>query len=79
MRIVLLDTATLGEDVDLSPITSIGEATVYKNTSPEEVAERLRDAEVAVLNKIKLTKAPIISALLKPKVYCSFDFFNPIL
>ena len=62
MRIVLLDTATLGEDVDLSPITSIGEATVYKNTSPEEVAERLRDAEVAVLNKIKLNESNLSGA-----------------
>ena len=62
MRIVLLDTATLGEDVDLSPITSLGEADVYKNTSPEEVAERLRDAEVAVLNKIKLNESNLSGA-----------------
>lgn len=62
MRIVLLDTATLGEDIDLSPITSLGEATVYGNTLPEEVAERLRGAEVAVLNKVKLNESNLSDA-----------------
>ena len=54
MKIVLLDTATLGEDLDLSPITSLGEAVEYKNTAPEQIAERLEGANVAVLNKLKL-------------------------
>ena len=62
MRIVLLDTATLGEDVDLSPITALGEATVYQNTRPEEVADRLASAEVAVLNKIKLNESNLSAA-----------------
>ncbi len=62
MRIVLLDTATLGEDIDLSPITSLGEATVYRSTSPEEVAERLLHAEVAVLNKVKLNESNLSDA-----------------
>ena len=62
MRIVLLDSATLGEDIDLSPITSLGEATVYQNTRPEEVANRLVSAEVAVLNKIKLHESNLSAA-----------------
>ncbi len=62
MRIVLLDTATLGKDIDLSPITALGEATVYASTRPEEVADRLRDAEVAVLNKIKLNESNLSGA-----------------
>ena len=62
MRIVLLDTATLGEDIDLSPITALGEATVYQNTAPEQVVTRLADAEVAVLNKIKLNESNLSAA-----------------
>ena len=62
MRIVLLDTATLGEDIDLSPITALGEATVYKNTAPEQVVTRLADAEVAVLNKVKLNESNLSEA-----------------
>ena len=62
MRIVLLDTATLGEDIDLSPITALGEATVYQNTAPEQGVTRLADAEVAVLNKIKLNESNLSAA-----------------
>lgn len=56
MKIVLLDTATLGEDLDLSPIFRVGDAVEYKHTAPDEVAERIADAEVVVINKIKLNE-----------------------
>lgn len=62
MKIVLLDTATLGKDVDLSPITSLGEAVEYENTSPEQIAERLASADVAVLNKLKLNATNLSGA-----------------
>ncbi|MBO5783710.1 MAG: hydroxyacid dehydrogenase [Clostridia bacterium] len=54
MKIVVLDKDTLGEDIDLSAMAAVGELSVYGNTAPEQVQERLRDADVAVLNKIKL-------------------------
>lgn len=63
MNIVLLDTATLGEDLDLSPILSLGSSTVYKNTLPEQVAARLKDADVIVVNKIKLNETNLSDAL----------------
>ena len=56
MKIVILDSGTLGADIDLSPIRSLGEVAEYKFTAPDEVADRLADADVAVLNKIKLNK-----------------------
>lgn len=56
MKIVILDSGTLGADVDLSPIEALGEVIEYKFTAPCEVADRLADADVAVLNKIKLNK-----------------------
>lgn len=62
MKIVLLDTATLGEDIDLSPILCLGETTEYKNTLPEQVAERIAEAEVIVLNKIKLNETNLAQA-----------------
>ena len=55
MKIVVLDAATLGADLDLSPLESLGEVEVWQATPPEKVAERLAEAEVAVLNKIKLS------------------------
>ncbi len=69
MKIVMLDTATLGEDIDLSPIRALGETTEYKSTRPEEVAERLSDAEIVVLNKIKLNRDNLPAAT-KLKLIC---------
>ena len=54
MKIVVLDAATLGADLDLSPLEGLGEVEVWQATPPEKVAERLAEAEVAILNKVKL-------------------------
>ncbi len=62
MKIVILDSGTLGADIDLSPIRSLGEVVEYKFSAPDEVAERLSDADVAVLNKIKLNESNLSGA-----------------
>lgn len=62
MKIVILDSGTLGADIDLSPIRSLGEVAEYKFTAPDEVADRLSDADVAVLNKIKLNESNLSGA-----------------
>ena len=54
MKIVVLDKDTLGEDIDLSALSAVGTLSVYANTAPEQVKQRLADADVAVLNKVKL-------------------------
>lgn len=55
MRIVILDAATLGSDTDLSPLMEQGDVTVWDNTPPELVGQRIRDTDVIVSNKVKLT------------------------
>jgi glycerate dehydrogenase len=55
MNIVILDAATLGTDTDLSPLQELGTVTVWNNTAPEQVAERIEAADVIVSNKVKLT------------------------
>ncbi len=62
MKITMLDTATLGEDIDLSPIKKLGETVEYKRTAPEEVAERIQDSRVIVVNKIKLNEQNLKNA-----------------
>ncbi len=62
MKIVILDQDTLGADIDLSPLAALGELTAYSVTAPEQVAKRLADAEVAVLNKIKLNESNLKDA-----------------
>lgn len=56
MKIVILDSGTLGADIDLEPLRALGEVIEYKFSAPDEVADRLSDADVAVLNKIKLNE-----------------------
>ena len=62
MKIIILDSITLGNDVDLSPIYGVGEVTEYASTSPSELCERIKDAEIIVVNKIKLGEAQLSSA-----------------
>ena len=56
MNITVLDAATLGGDLDLSVLQMNGahRLTVYQNTSAEEISARVSDADVVILNKIKL-------------------------
>ena len=62
MKIVILDSGTLGADIDLEPIKALGEVTEHKATPPELVAERLADAAVAVLNKVRLNAENLANA-----------------
>lgn len=58
MKAVILDAATLGEDIDFSPIEALVDTLeVYPHTAEEEVAKRLREAEVAIVNKFSLSAA----------------------
>lgn len=56
MKIIVLDAATLGDDLDLSILSSVGEVQIYTHTLPSEIPERVRDAEVIVTNKLKLNR-----------------------
>lgn len=62
MKIVVLDAATLGADLDISPLEQLGELTVYAGTAPEEVSSRIAGQEVIVSNKIKLNESNLKDA-----------------
>lgn len=55
MKIVFLDAATLG-DVSLAPISRLGEFECYQTSSREEALERVKDAEVLIINKVQVDK-----------------------
>ncbi len=57
MKIVFLDRATLGEDVSIEAFMDFGEVVVYDNTEYSDVAEHIKDAEIAVTNKVVIDKA----------------------
>ena len=51
MKIVFLDAKTIGDDIDLSGFDSFGEVTKYSFSTSEEVPERIKDADVIIVNK----------------------------
>ncbi|MCX2683500.1 D-2-hydroxyacid dehydrogenase [Campylobacter sp. MIT 21-1685] len=64
MKIVCLDAATLG-NYDLSVFEKYGEFQSYKLTPQDEVIARLKDADVAMVNKIIIDKEVLESTTLK--------------
>ena len=56
MKIVVLDALTFGE-TSLAPLEALGEIVVYQTTSAEQTAERIKDAEVVVTNKVIINDA----------------------
>ena len=56
MKITVLDAATLGADLDLSHLSVLGELEIFQSTAPEQVAARIAQTDVIVINKIKITK-----------------------
>ena len=62
MKIVILERGTIGPDVDVNVIGELGETVVYDNTEPEQVAERVKDAEIIVANKCPLNEQTLKDA-----------------
>lgn len=55
MKIVVLDGGVLNPgDLCWDALQAMGELTVYDNTTPEQVVERLAGAQVAIVNKVVL-------------------------
>ena len=57
MRAVILDAKTLGEDICLTPISAVTELISYPVTAPEEIPARISDAEIVIVNKIRLNES----------------------
>ena len=61
MKIVFLDASTLGK-ASLAPIEALGELVCYPTSTAEEALERVTDADVIIVNKVKVTAALIDAA-----------------
>ena len=62
MKIVILDSLAIGEDLDLSLFADLGELVTYPTTASEEVPEKIADCDVVITNKLKLNKNNLDSA-----------------
>ena len=69
MKIVFLDVKTIGDDIDLSSYDALGEVVKYGFTKSEEVPDRVRDADVIILNKVQINEQTIGEAE-KLKLVC---------
>ena len=54
MKIVFLDTMTVGDGISLDSIAQEGDLKIHKVTSPAETAARIKDADVVITNKVKI-------------------------
>ena len=59
MKIVFLDAKTIGDDIDLSGYEALGEVIKYGFSTAEEAAERAKDADVLVINKVEINEKSI--------------------
>lgn len=69
MKIVILDRATLGFDVDISIFDSLGEVISYDITIDNETISRVKNADIIITNKVLITKE-IINEALNLKLIC---------
>jgi len=69
VKITVLDSATLGYDLDLAPLSDVGTVEIYENTAPGDVASRIEESDVVIINKIKLNESNLSKAK-KLKLIC---------
>ncbi len=69
MKIVFLDRKTIGEDIDITKFNDFGEVVTYDFSTPDEVPARVEDADIIILNKVRIDEAAVGSAK-KLKLVC---------
>ena len=69
MKLVFLDAKTIGEDIDLSSYDALGEVVKYGFSAPEEIPERVKDADVLIINKTEINE-PTIGTAQNLKLVC---------
>ncbi|MDO4618080.1 MAG: NAD(P)-dependent oxidoreductase [Clostridia bacterium] len=69
MQIVILDAKTLGDDINFSALEPLGNLTVYPSTKQDEIPQRIKDADVVILNKLKMNEQSLSGAH-KLKLIC---------
>ncbi len=56
MKITILDGTPLNPgDLSWDALRELGDVTIYQRTAPDEVAQRIQDAQAVLTNKVKLT------------------------
>ena len=69
MKIVVLEADSVGKDVSWEPLKQFGDVELYEATPQENVAERIREADMVIPNKCLLNEENLKDAS-KVKVIC---------
>lgn len=59
MKIVFLDAKTIGDDIGLSGFDALGDVVKYTFSTPADVPERAKDADVLIVNKVQVNEQTI--------------------
>ena len=62
MHIVFLDADTIGKDIALTPLETLGNLKIYSTTLSHETAERIKTADIVITNKVVIGQAEIDTA-----------------
>lgn len=62
MKITVLDSKTLGKDLDLSVLNALGEVAIYDTCNEDNIKERIKDTDVIINNKLKLSENELSEA-----------------
>lgn len=56
MNIIFLDSKTVGELPNLDNLKSLGKVKMYPVTAPDQTAERIKDADIIITNKVVINR-----------------------
>ncbi len=62
MKLVVLEKASLGSDIDITFFDDFGEVSYYDNTAADEIAERVVDADIVIANKAPMNESTLKNA-----------------
>ena len=71
MKIVILERDSVGQDVSVDSLNDLGEVTIYHNTVADEVADKVKDADIIIANKSPLNETTLKDAE-NVKLICEF-------
>ena len=62
MKIVFLDAKSVGEDIDLSKYSELGEFVTYNFSTQDQIPKRVSDADIIITNKCEINEQSIGNA-----------------
>jgi len=62
MKIVLLEGNALGKDIDLTVFGKLGDLTVYGQSTAEDTPEKVKDADIIIVNKVPMNEQTLKDA-----------------